>query len=100
MIVLISILSVALIAVSIACYVLVRRSLDLVESVQDLEELLEIHQLNIVDVKTNLIKAFTIIKEIDKRGVFESDDEVGRAFKLISEEIQKLDDYISQISYE
>lgn len=43
------------------------------------------------------IEAYAIIKKIDKRGSFESDDEIGIIYKIIRNTIKDLSDQMSEI---
>jgi len=51
--------------------------------------------LTVEDMITDINRAYIKIKEIDSKGVFESDDEVGSVFSGISDIIEKLNDKYS-----
>ena len=50
-----------------------------------LEDILEEYQSKLIEVRTKIVDAEIKLKEIDIRGAFEADDEVGYVFKSIKE---------------
>tara|TARA_R110001592_G_scaffold257378_1_gene520947 strand:- start:668 stop:940 length:273 start_codon:yes stop_codon:yes gene_type:complete len=80
----ISILGVSLI---VSMYV-IWNTMRKLESAEDLVEELSDEQFATIN---RLKKTFNNLKEIDSKGGFESDDEIGLTFKAIKDEIEKLE---------
>lgn len=96
---LVTLLIVALFISLTGCAFFVRRAYQLVDQIQTLEEELEIQHSFIVTLKAHFTRASTVIRNVDRTGAFEADDEVGTAFKIIDEEIERLDTYINNINF-
>ncbi len=63
--------------------------------VKDVEELQQDRQDDIQEIAAILELMLNEMREIDIRGAFESDDEVGSVFKLLKETIEKYRDLIN-----
>ena len=91
MIIALIILITLLLGVSVyANYNLVKRNEELEEQVAALQDVLDEIKDQVVDINTRLI-------EIDIRGSFEADDEVGFVFKEIKEMSAELTDVINEM---
>ncbi len=83
MIVLIVVLSLLVIALSYACWNLLRKN-------EELED-----AINLFYARTNATIKY--MRFMDERQIFESDDEVGEVFKLLNETVEKLYSYVTEI---
>jgi hypothetical protein len=91
MIIALVILITLLLVVSVyANYNLVKRNEELEEQVAALQDVLDEVKDQVIDINTRLI-------EIDIRGSFEADDEVGFVFKEIKEMSAELTDVINEM---
>ena len=91
MIIALVILIALLLVVSVyANYNLVKRNEELEEQVAALQDVLDEVKDQVIDINTRLI-------EIDIRGSFEADDEVGFVFKEIKEMSAELTDVINEM---
>jgi hypothetical protein len=91
MIIALIILITLLLGVSVyANYNLVKRNEELEEQVAALQDVLDEVKDQVIDINTRLI-------EIDIRGSFEADDEVGFVFKEIKEMSAELTDVINEM---
>jgi len=91
MIIALIILTTLLLGVSVyANYNLVKRNEELEEQVAALQDVLDEIKDQVVDINTRLI-------EIDIRGSYEADDEVGFVFKEIKEMSAELTDVINEM---
>lgn len=90
----ITILSLAVIALSYGCYNLVKQN-------ESLEEVAVYYQTKMDDIRELALQTEIQLKELDIKGAFESDDEVGTVFqniKVISNTLSQniLDTYESR----
>jgi hypothetical protein len=53
--------------------------------IEKVEEILDYYKSTLIDLRDEFIETETRLREIDLRGAFESDDEVGVIFKNIKE---------------
>ena len=83
------ILSILLITSIYINYNLFRQLETLERSNEDLVNWFDGFEVRILEILNN-------IKDIDQRGSFESDDEVGTTFKLIKETISRLEEFRSK----
>jgi len=74
-------------ALFVAGYIIWNTSRKL-EEAQDLVDEVSLEQ---VDTIMRLKKTFNNLKEIDAKGGFEADDEIGQTFSAIKDEIEKLE---------
>lgn len=86
-------LSIIVIALSIGCYNLIK-TIEKLEESQESE--IEYYQNLLADIREQALRTETRLKEIDIRGSFESDDEVGFVFKDIKEIHSQLTEIITE----
>ena len=63
---------------------------NLLHKVERLDDELSNVSSSLVDVLTTIEKAYTDMKIIDSRGLFESEDETGQVFKSLKQEVDML----------
>ena len=79
-------LTVAVILLLLPTYIIV----NLLHKVERLDDELSNVSSSLVDVLTTIEKAYTDMKIIDSRGLFESEDETGQVFKSLKQEVDML----------
>lgn len=94
MIILLSILLTVLGAVAVFLFI---RSTQLLKSIDQLEEDILYLEESIFNFKDRLMQAQIRMKEIDIRGAFESDDEVGYTFKELQDIITDTNKFIEEL---
>jgi hypothetical protein len=72
-----------LIILSIALVVLILGIVNLTKQVESLEDSILFYQEKISEIREMALRSEVQLKELDLRGAFESDDEVGQIFKDI-----------------
>jgi hypothetical protein len=82
---------------SVAAIFLLFRCLLLIQEVERLEEDVQYFEESIYVFKDRLMQAQIRMKEIDIRGAFESDDEVGYTFKELQEIVDDTNKFIEQL---
>ena len=82
---------------SVAAVFLLFRSLLLIKEVERLEEEVQYFEESIYVFKDRLMQAQIRMKEIDIRGAFESDDEVGYTFKELQEIVNDTNKFIAKL---
>lgn len=56
---------------------------------------LETYEDFIASLQTRLVTTLTVIKDIDSKGAFEADDEVGTAFQDIKDAILRIQEFLA-----
>lgn len=79
-------LTVAVILLLLPTYII----FNLLHKVERLDDELSNVSSSLVDVLTTIEKAYTDMKIIDSRGLFESEDETGQVFKSLKQEVDML----------
>jgi hypothetical protein len=90
MIVIIIILVASIVALSLGCYNLIKQN-------EALEESTLFYQTKLDEIRDKAIRTEIELKELDIRGAFEADDEVGFVFKGIKELQTELTNTIQQV---
>jgi len=90
MIIIVIILIVIVLGLSYGCY-------NLLKQAEQLEETVTFYQTSLDFVREKVLQTEVTMKELDIRGAFEADDEVGTAFKNIKEVHTELTKSIQQI---
>lgn len=91
------ILMLLLLVTSITTVFLIVRSIQLLKSIDRLEEDVNYLEESIFSFKERLMQAQIRMKTIDIRGAFESDDEVGYIFKELQDIITDTNKFIEEL---
>lgn len=64
---------------------------NLLQKLERYEEAIETSDKSLTEVQQSLVAILARIRAIDRKGIFENDDEVGQTFKQISEVIKSIE---------
>ena len=64
---------------------------NLLQKLERYEEAIETSDKSLTEVQQSLVAILARIRAIDRKGIFENDDEVGQTFKQISDVIKSIE---------